>query len=139
MQRLNPAAKQTLSDQPFLAQALTGAGLEARLLADDLGGWLGARHYAASDRLENELHGFVIESEQALDWEALHGWLNAGTQANGDIMYRTKGVVKVNGLDGPVIINGVQHVYQPPQRLPGVHVNCSQFLFITAKSRPDRS
>ncbi len=36
------------------------------------------------------------------------------------------------GVDGPVVIDGVQHVYQPPQRLPEVEVDRSRFLFITA-------
>ena len=98
----------------------------------DLGRWLGSPHYGRSDMLGNDLHGFAIEISHALEWEALQGWLNAGTQTNGDIMYRTKGAIKVKNLDGPVIINGVQHVYQPPQRLPELEVDRSRFLFITS-------
>lgn len=132
LQHLNPAARLVLSDQPLLADALTGAGLETRLLESDWRGWLGATNYASCDSLENGLHGFAIESANPLDWEGLHGWLNAGTQTNGDIMYRVKGVMKVRDVDGPVIINGVQHVYQPPQHVPEVEIDCSRMLFITA-------
>ncbi len=77
------------------------------------------------------MHGFAIEFAHALDWDALHGWLNAGTQTNGDVMYRTKGAVRVKGIDGPVILNGVQHVFQPPQQMPGLTVTRSRLLFIT--------
>ena len=35
-------------------------------------------------------------------------------------------------MDGPVILNGVQHVFQPPQQMPGVTVDRSRLLFITA-------
>ena len=129
---LNPVADLVPFDRPRLANALTGAGLETRLMDGDLGAWLGSPHYGNSDLLENGLHGFAIEISHAFEWEALHGWLNAGTQTNGDLMYRTKGAIKIKGLDGPVIINGVQHVYQPPQRLPDVEVDRSRFLFITA-------
>ena len=47
-------------------------------------------------------------------------------------MYRTKGAVRIEGMDGPVIVNGVQHVSQPPQRMPGITVDRSRLLFITA-------
>lgn len=132
LEHLNPIASRVSYDQAASAQVLTGAGLETRLLAGDLGGWLALEHYASSDQLESGLHGFAIDFEQTLDWESLHGWLNAGTQSNGDVMYRTKGAIKINGIDGPVVINGVQHVYQPPQRLPLVEIDRSRLLFITA-------
>ncbi len=132
LQRLNPSARRIFSDRPILAQTLLGAGLEARLLNRDLDHWLAAAHYRDSDRLDGGLHGFAIEFTHALDWDALHGWLNAGTQTNGDVMYRTKGAVRVEGMDGMVILNGVQHVFQPPQRMPGVAVDRSRLLFITA-------
>ena len=132
LRRLNPVADRVPADQPISAQTLLGAGLEPRLLDDDLGGWLASPHYRDTDRLECGLHGFAIEFADALDWDALHGWLNAGTQSNGDVMYRTKGAVLVKGMDGPVILNGVQHVFQPPQQMPGVELAHSRLLFITA-------
>ena len=132
LQGLNPGAVRVPSDQPFLAEALLGAGLETRLLDGDLSSWLASPHYANSDLLENGLHGFAIEFSHALEWEALHGWLNAGTQSNGDVMYRTKGAINIKGMDGPVVINGVQHVYQPPQWLPEAAVDRSRLLFITS-------
>lgn len=132
LQHLNPAAGLVPCDQPSLAGALIGAGLETRLLESDWRGWLSATNYASRDSLENGLHGFAIESAEPVDWEGLHGWLNAGTQTNGDVMYRVKGVMKVKDVDGPVVINGVQHVYQPPQFVPHVEIDCSRMLFITA-------
>ncbi|MGI9501494.1 MAG: CobW family GTP-binding protein [Geminicoccaceae bacterium] len=129
---LNPVARRVSYRHSTLAEALTGAGLETRLLAGDLGGWLASPHYASSDLLENGLHGFAIEFAGALDWDSLHGWLNAGTQSNGDVMYRTKGAINIKGVSGPVILNGVQHVYQPPQRLPDIEIDRSRLLFITA-------
>lgn len=128
---LNPAAELIASDHADLSGTVLGAGLEARLLHGDLGGWLSQPHYVGSDRLEQGLHGFAIEFDAPLAWDAFHGWLNAGTQSNGDIMYRTKGAVLISGLDGPVLINGAQHVYQPPLRLPDAAIDRSRLLFIT--------
>ncbi|MEM7044456.1 MAG: GTP-binding protein [Pseudomonadota bacterium] len=132
LQHLNPVASRVPFDKPVTTEALMGAGLETRLLAGDLGGWLASPHYASSDLLDNGLHGFAIEFGHSLNWDSLHGWLNAGTQSNGDVMYRTKGAVKIEGVSEPVIINGVQHVYQPPQRLPETEIDRSRLLFITA-------
>ena len=80
LQGLNPGAELVSSDQPCLADALTGAGLETRLLNGDLGSWLASSHYASRDNLANGLHGFSIEVSHPFEWEALHGWLNAGTE-----------------------------------------------------------
>ena len=131
LQRLNPVADRVPAEDPMLARALTGAGLETRLLDGNLEKWLASQHYAASDLLADGLHGFAFEFSEPVEWDGLHGWLNAGTQTNGDVMFRTKGAINVAGVDGPVIINGVQHVYQPPQRLPGVEIDRSRLLFIT--------
>lgn len=129
--RLNPAAAWLASDDDGLSSAVLGAGLEACLLRDDLGSWLARTHYAGVDGLEQSLHGFAIELDAPLDWDAFHGWLNAGTQSNGDFIYRMKGAILVAGFDGPVVINGAQHVYQPPLVLPDAAIDRSRLLFVT--------
>ncbi|MEM7251484.1 MAG: GTP-binding protein [Pseudomonadota bacterium] len=129
--RLAPAASLFAADDPALSKAVLGAGLETRLLAGDLSAWLAAPHYFASDELERGLHGFAIELDEPLEWDAFHGWLNAGTQSNGDVMYRTKGALRIHGLDEPVVINGAQHVYQPPYVVSDISIRHSRLLFIT--------
>lgn len=131
LRRLNPAAELVESDRSDLSRVVLGGGLESHLLAGDLAGWLSQTNYASNDRLEQGLHGFSIELETPLNWDAFHGWLNAGTQSNGDIMFRTKGAIKIAGFDAPILINGTQHVFQPPQLLPDVHISRSSMLFIT--------
>lgn len=129
--RLNPAADRLSCDRADLSKAVLGAGLEASLLHGDLDVWLARPHYVASDKLEQGLHGFSIEFDAPLEWDAFHGWLNAGTQSNGDFMYRTKGAVRIAGYDGPVVINGAQYVFQPPCILPDGAIDRSSLLFIT--------
>lgn len=128
---LNPAADVLRSDRNDLSNAVMGAGLEARLLRGDVEGWLGRLQYAKSDALELGLHGFAVEFDEPLDWDAFHAWLNAGTQTNGDIMFRTKAAIRIAGLDGPVLINGAQHVYQPPQILSDFSIETSTLMMIT--------
>ncbi|MEM7504892.1 MAG: GTP-binding protein [Pseudomonadota bacterium] len=131
LRHLNPAADMLPSEHPALSESLQGAGLETQLLRDNLNGWLAEPHYVDSDELEDGLHGFAVEFDVPLSWDAFHGWLNAGTQSNGDFMYRTKGSVQVIGLDGPVVINGAQHVFQPPLVLSDTTSEYSRLLFIT--------
>ena len=38
-------------------------------------------------------------------------------QARGDDVLRVKGLLNV-GLEGPIVLNGVQHVVHPPEHLP---------------------
>ena len=131
LRTLSPAADVLTVEAHGLRDTVLGAGLESHLLRGTVDDWLGRSHYARSDALDNGLHGFSIELEGNLQWDAFHGWLNAGTQSNGDFMYRTKGAIRVAGLDGSVLINGAQYVFQPPCHLPTASLDRSRLLFIT--------
>lgn len=53
---------------------------------------------------------------QPLDWTAFGLWLSMLLHANGEKVMRVKGILDV-GEDGPVVLNGVQHIIHPPQHL----------------------
>ena len=65
-------------------------------------------------------HGDVgavcVYLEEELDWGAFGIWLTMLLQARGDDILRVKGLLNVGG-DGPVLVNGVQHVVHPPEHL----------------------
>lgn len=99
--------------------ALTGCGLADRLAsggaADD---WVGARLVGdRTDALEGGFHAFSVSIEGVVDWEALHGWLNAGIRINGDVMHRLRAVLRVAGEPAPVAVESVRHVMCPPVRI----------------------
>ena len=52
-------------------------------------------------------------------WEVLAGWLEWMTALRGADVLRIKGIVAVEGCEGPVLVQGVQHVFYPPKVLPG--------------------
>jgi G3E family GTPase len=54
--------------------------------------------------------------DEQLDWGAFGIWLTMLLQARGDDILRVKGLLNVGG-DGPVLVNGVQHVVHPPEHL----------------------
>jgi G3E family GTPase len=55
--------------------------------------------------------------DEPLDWTAFGIWLTMLLQARGGDVLRVKGLLNV-GADGPLLINGVQHVVHPPEHLP---------------------
>ena len=55
--------------------------------------------------------------DEPLDWTAFGIWLTMLLQARGADVLRVKGLLDV-GADGPLVLNGVQHVVHPPEHLP---------------------
>src|SRR5664279_3246272 len=56
--------------------------------------------------------------EQPLDWTMFGIWLSMLLAAHGEDVLRVKGLLNAAGSDGPVVVNGVQHVIHPPVHLP---------------------
>ncbi len=57
-----------------------------------------------------------IGFEKPLNWAAFGIWLSALLYAHGEAVYRVKGILDT-GEEGPVLLNGVQHIIHPPQHL----------------------
>jgi G3E family GTPase len=63
-----------------------------------------------------EVRAATVVLDDAVDWAAFGIWLTMLLQARGAEIYRVKGLLDV-GADGPVLLNGVQHVLHPPVHL----------------------
>jgi G3E family GTPase len=66
---------------------------------------------------DHEVRAVCLMFEEPLDWTAFGIWLTMLLQARGDDVLRVKGLLDV-GAEGPLVINGVQHVVHPPEHLP---------------------
>jgi G3E family GTPase len=64
-----------------------------------------------------ETRAVSLVFEEPLDWTAFGVWLTMLLQARGKDILRVKGLLNV-GTEGPVVLNGVQHVVHPPEHLP---------------------
>jgi G3E family GTPase len=64
----------------------------------------------------NGLRAFTVVVDEPLDWTAFGVWLTMLLQARGQDILRVKGFLDV-GDEGPVLVNGVQHVVHPPAHL----------------------
>jgi G3E family GTPase len=69
------------------------------------------------DTGHGDVHAHCLVSEEPLDWTAFGIWLTMLLQARGGDVLRVKGLLNV-GAEGPLLINGVQHVVHPPEHLP---------------------
>ena len=54
-----------------------------------------------------------------LKWEAFVTWIQTLIAVNGEDLLRIKGIVDIEGQDGPIAVHGVQHLFHDPVRLPG--------------------
>jgi G3E family GTPase len=70
--------------------------------------------------LHGEVHSFVLEAEQPLDWPRLQAWLAEVRARYGERLLRLKAVVRVAGEAEPLALHGVQHLFHPPLALPGI-------------------
>jgi G3E family GTPase len=64
----------------------------------------------------NEVRAVCLILDRPLDWTAFGIWLTMLLQARGEDVLRVKGLLNV-GAEGPLLINGVQHVVHPPEHL----------------------
>jgi G3E family GTPase len=108
LRRLNPAAaivESVHGDVPPAA-LFDGAPRDPRDL-----------DYDDSPEHAHEVRALCITFDEPLDWTAFGIWLTMLLQARGEDVLRVKGLLDV-GADGPIVLNGVQHVVHPPEHLP---------------------
>lgn len=58
-----------------------------------------------------------IVLDTPLPWAVVSDWLDWLTAMRGADVLRIKGLLAIEGIDGPVLVQGVQHVFSPPRVL----------------------
>jgi G3E family GTPase len=134
LRQLNPSAEMLeVTHGKIAPDQLFARAADPRASADELRRWLDADAYEAHGhsghahhRAQNDAnrHGDNIRAvcltlDQPIAWDALKTWLGSIASLRGRDLLRMKGVVNVQGLPGPVVVHGVQHVIHPPVRLAG--------------------
>ncbi len=118
---INPAA-------PIVDAA--ASPVEAALLEEDAhraqdrpaeaGRWFGAGAAAPSPE-HRHTHGVAslcIDTGEPIDWTVFGIWFGMLLHCYGRDLLRVKGILDVPELDGPVLLNAVQHTVHPPVHLP---------------------
>jgi G3E family GTPase len=103
---------------------LTGIGLaSARADAAQVGRWLGtgsgegAYLGAVAPRHDRSITTFTLRFDRPFAWPTFSAAMELLTSLRGPDLLRVKGLVNVEGEAGPVVVQGVQHVFHPPVTL----------------------
>lgn len=111
---INPTARLLFDREPIRADALTDRtrytlpGEPPR----SPGGGVNPGHLARYGMLS-------LLAERKLTWDRLLDWVEEILAMRPGRVLRMKGIVDVDGADGPLFINGVQELFYPPMMLPG--------------------
>jgi G3E family GTPase len=109
LRRLNPLAPIVETTFGDVAPADLFRGAEQRDPRDF--------EYDVAHEHAHEPRALCLTFDEPLDWTAFGIWLTMLLQARGNDLLRVKGLLNV-GLEGPIVLNGVQHVVHPPEHLP---------------------
>jgi len=129
LQLLNPAATiQDLAQQAPQASALFANDdyhPDSREL--DIQRWLRVAPYTqprlapvglvATALHQHYIQSYCVERDEPLPWRALAHWIQQLTRLRGKDLLRVKGIAYTCETPLPVVIQGVQHIFQPPTTL----------------------
>jgi G3E family GTPase len=138
LQEINPHAplRVALNGEIDLA-FLVDVGLrrtQAKL--DEVERWLGATGDEPSEdhhRHDKLVKSFVLHFDRPMSWTAFTQCMDVLTGLRGPDLLRVKGLVNVEGRAGPMVVQGVQHLFHPPLQLaawPGAD-RSTRLVFIT--------
>ncbi len=128
--RLNPGAEHIVAAHGEVdPDRLLEAGLfNARSKGPDVARWLNDEairaahphhhHHHDVNRHDERIEAFVFETDTPVSWTALAFALDTLSQAKGENLLRVKGIVNAEGVDRPLVLHGVQHVFHPAAALP---------------------
>ncbi len=91
--------------------------------------------YSYHDQIRHDeyIQSFCLEYDKPLSWKVLNTWFQQLTALRGKDLLRIKGLVYTEETNLPVIVQGVQHIFQPPTTLEKwpTPTPLTQIVFIT--------
>lgn len=110
---------------------LFGAGLyDPETKTADVRNWLREQAFEAHEHHDHDHHdhehdhgghrhderftSFCVRREGAYSWNCWVEFLEALLTSHGESLLRLKGILNVTGLETPVAVHGVQHMFHPP-------------------------
>jgi G3E family GTPase len=74
-------------------------------------------HHGHDVTRHGDIRAFVLTSDAPLDWARFGLWLSMLLNRHGTEVLRLKGLLSIQGVDTPVVIQGVQHLIHKPVHL----------------------
>ncbi|WP_299623538.1 GTP-binding protein [Pelagibius sp.] len=149
---LNPAAPIYESVQGVIDPGLLfNAGLyDPEKKSPDVRAWLKAEaydhdghhhhgHHHDVNRHDESIRAFCLSYDKPLDWDRFNSWVEMLITLYGGNILRIKGLLNVAGVEQPIVIHGVQHVFHPPARLEAWPDESreSRLVFIVRDLKPE--
>jgi G3E family GTPase len=121
LRELNPQAllKRAVNGEIELA-FLIDVGLRGtRSKLEDIERWMGTgeEHDGHGHRHDSAVISFCLRFEQPFTWPLFSQCMEVLTAMRGSDLLRVKGLVSVEGHAGPMVVQGVQHLFHPPVEL----------------------
>jgi len=124
LKEINPNApvKVALNGEIELA-FLVDVGLKrTQARQEDIERWLGVDEkdgHGRGHRHDAAVQTFVLRFDKPMPWASFTQCLEVLTALRGPDLLRVKGLVNVEGKAGPMVVQGVQHLFHPPLELAG--------------------
>lgn len=77
----------------------------------------GHGHHHDVNRHDEHIRATCLTLDDPIPGDAFDRWLEALLLLKGEDVLRVKGIVNIQGLKGPFVIHGVQHIFHPPVML----------------------
>jgi len=103
----------TYGDPPSVYRWLGRSAFDAQVSSEP---YLGAR-LAANARHDSSIRTFVLTLDTPFTWQSFSSTMELLASLRGPDLLRVKGLVNVTGESGPVVVQGVQHIFHPPVTL----------------------
>lgn len=91
------------------------------------------------NRHDDRIASFALSFDRPVDWNRASAAFDTLAEQFGEHLLRVKGILNIEGSDGPVAVHGVQHLFHPPARLPAWPNadRSSRVVFITHDIAPE--
>lgn len=122
VRELNPQApmKRAVNGEIDLAFLINVGLANARSRLEDVERWMGAEahdEHGHAHRHDTSIGSFALRYDKPFTWAAFSQCIEVLTALRGPDLLRVKGLVNVEGHQGPLVVQGVQHLFHPPIEL----------------------
>ena len=124
LRELNPQApmKRAVNGEIDLAFLINVGLTNSKSKLEEVERWMGAEvhdEHGHVHRHDSDVTSFCLRYEKPFTWATFSQCLEVLTALRGPDLLRVKGLVNVVDRNGPLVVQGVQHLFHPPIELAG--------------------